>query len=95
MRRRKRVAGLAAGALLAMSAGIWVASRDPDPRTSGAGGSTPSHVLGSTLGAHLTRSDLEAFLLQKYSPYFEQLDIEVKIQSTTGKFFLRRDWITL
>ena len=43
--------------------------------------------IGAVHVAGLTRSDLEAFLLQKYSPYFEQLDIEVKIQSTTGKFF--------
>lgn len=43
--------------------------------------------LGAVHVAGLTRSDLEAFLLQKYSPYYEQLDIEVKIQSTTGKFY--------
>lgn len=44
-------------------------------------------AIGTVHVAGLTRSDLEAFLLQKYSPYYEQLDIEVKIQSTTGKFF--------
>lgn len=43
--------------------------------------------IGAVHVAGLTRSDLEALLLQKYSPYYEQLDIEVKIQSTTGKFF--------
>lgn len=43
--------------------------------------------IGAVHVAGLTRSDLEAFLLQKYSPYYEQLDIEVKIQSTTGKFY--------
>jgi protein involved in polysaccharide export with SLBB domain len=43
--------------------------------------------IGAVHVAGLTRSDLEAFLLQKYSPYFEQLNIEVRIQSTTGKFY--------
>jgi protein involved in polysaccharide export with SLBB domain len=44
-------------------------------------------VVGAVHVAGLTRSDLEAFLLQKYSPYYEELDISVKIESTTGKFF--------
>ncbi len=43
--------------------------------------------IGAVHVAGLTRSDLEAFLLQKYSPYYEELDIDVKITSTTGKFF--------
>ena len=43
--------------------------------------------IGTVHVAGLTRSDLEAFLLQKYSPYYEQLNLEVKIQSTSGKFF--------
>lgn len=43
--------------------------------------------IGAVHVAGLTRSDLEAFLLQKYSPYYEQLDISVRIQSTTGKFY--------
>lgn len=43
--------------------------------------------IGAVHVAGLTRSDLEAFLLQKYSPYYEQLNIEVRISSTTGKFY--------
>jgi polysaccharide biosynthesis/export protein len=43
--------------------------------------------IGAVHVAGLTRSDLEAFLLQKYTPYYEDLDISVKIESTTGKFY--------
>ena len=43
--------------------------------------------IGAVHVAGLTRADLEAFLLSKYSTYFEELDISVKIRSTTGKFF--------
>ncbi len=43
--------------------------------------------IGAVHVAGLTRSDLQAFLLQKYAPYFEELDIDVRITSTTGKFF--------
>jgi protein involved in polysaccharide export with SLBB domain len=44
--------------------------------------------IGAVHVAGMTRSDLEAFLLQKLSPYYEQLDLEVRIvSSTTGKFF--------
>jgi protein involved in polysaccharide export with SLBB domain len=43
--------------------------------------------LGAVHVAGMTRDALEAFLLQKYTPYYEELDISVKIRSTTGKFF--------
>ena len=43
--------------------------------------------IGAVHVAGLTRSDLEAFLLQRYQPYYEELDISVKIASTTGKFY--------
>lgn len=43
--------------------------------------------IGAVHVAGLTRSDLEAFLLQRYQPYYEEVDISVKIQSTTGKFY--------
>jgi len=43
--------------------------------------------IGAVHVAGLTRADLEAFLMQKYAPYYEDLDISVKIRSTTGKFF--------
>ena len=42
--------------------------------------------IGAVHVAGQTRSELEAFLVQKYSPYYEQLDIDVRL-GTTGKFF--------
>jgi protein involved in polysaccharide export with SLBB domain len=42
--------------------------------------------IGAVHVAGMTRSELEAFLTQKYSPYYEQLRIEVRI-TTTGKFY--------
>ena len=42
--------------------------------------------IGAVYVAGQTRTQLEAFLMEKYSPYYEQLDIKVKLQ-TQGKFF--------
>lgn len=42
--------------------------------------------IGAVHVAGQTRSELEAFLVQKYSPYYEQLDIDVML-GTGGKFF--------
>ena len=42
--------------------------------------------IGAIHVAGQTRSELEAFLVQKYSPYYEQLDIDVLL-GTGGKFF--------
>ena len=42
--------------------------------------------IGAVHVAGQTRSELEAFLVQKYSPYYEQLDIDVRL-GTGGKFF--------
>jgi protein involved in polysaccharide export with SLBB domain len=40
----------------------------------------PVHIAGQT------RSELEAFLMEKYAPYYEQLDITVTLQ-TRGKIY--------
>ena len=42
--------------------------------------------LGAVHVAGQTRSELEAYLLEKYSPYYTKLDIKVKIQ-TQGKVY--------
>lgn len=42
--------------------------------------------IGAVHVAGQTRSELEAFLMQKYAPYYEQLDIDVML-GTGGKFF--------
>jgi protein involved in polysaccharide export with SLBB domain len=42
--------------------------------------------IGAVHVAGQTRSELEAFLTQKYSPYFEELRIDVRIQ-TQGKVY--------
>jgi protein involved in polysaccharide export with SLBB domain len=42
--------------------------------------------LGAVHVAGQTRSELEAYLLEKYSPYYTKLDIKVKIR-TQGKVF--------
>ncbi len=42
--------------------------------------------VGAVYVAGLTRTELEAFLMQKYSPYYEQLDIKVRLQ-TRGKVY--------
>ncbi len=43
--------------------------------------------IGAVVVAGKTRSELEAFLTQKYSPYFTDLDLEVRIGSSTGKVY--------
>lgn len=42
--------------------------------------------IGAVHVAGQTRSELEAFLMQKYAPYYEMLDIDVML-GTGGKFF--------
>jgi protein involved in polysaccharide export with SLBB domain len=44
--------------------------------------------LGAVLVAGLTRSEIQALLMEKYSPYFELLDIQVKIHTTGHKYFI-------
>lgn len=42
--------------------------------------------VGAVYVAGQTRTELEAFLMQKYSPYYPQLDIKVRLQ-TRGKVY--------
>jgi protein involved in polysaccharide export with SLBB domain len=42
--------------------------------------------VGAVYVAGLTRTELEAFLMQKYSPYFAKLDTKVRLQ-TRGKVY--------
>src|SRR5436190_12376163 len=44
--------------------------------------------LGAVLVAGLTRTEIEALLMEKYSPYYESLDIKVKIQTKGKKYFI-------
>jgi protein involved in polysaccharide export with SLBB domain len=44
--------------------------------------------LGAVLVAGLTRSEIQALLMEKYSPYFELLDIQVKIHTSGHKYFI-------
>ncbi len=46
--------------------------------------------LGSVAVAGYTRTELEALLMEKYSPYYPQLDIKVDIANTGGskKYFI-------
>lgn len=44
--------------------------------------------LGAVLVAGYTRSELEALLMEKYSPYFDLLDIRVQIQTLGKKYFI-------
>lgn len=44
--------------------------------------------LGAVPVAGLTRSEIEALLMEKYSAYYDLLDIRVKIQTTGKKFFI-------
>ena len=43
--------------------------------------------IGSVHVAGMTRTEIEAFLTDKYSRYYDLLDIHVKIQSAQGKFY--------
>lgn len=42
-------------------------------------------VLGAVPIAGLTRSEIEALLMEKYSPYYDLLDIKVRIINSRGK----------
>lgn len=44
--------------------------------------------LGAVLVAGYTRTEIEALLMEKYSPYYESLDIKVKIQTRGKKYFI-------
>jgi protein involved in polysaccharide export with SLBB domain len=44
-------------------------------------------VIGAVSVAGMTRTEIEAFLMDKYSPYYDLLDIKVRIVSSRGKFF--------
>jgi protein involved in polysaccharide export with SLBB domain len=44
--------------------------------------------LGAVPVAGLTRSEIEALLMEKYSAYYDLLDIRVKIQTAGKKFFV-------
>ncbi|HVS11741.1 MAG TPA: polysaccharide biosynthesis/export family protein [Planctomycetota bacterium] len=43
--------------------------------------------IGAVHIAGQTRSELEAFLTQKYTPYYEQLDIAIKLNTATSKVY--------
>lgn len=43
--------------------------------------------LGAVLVAGLTRTEIQALLMEKYSPYFELLDIKVRIHNSSGKHY--------
>ena len=44
--------------------------------------------LGAVAVAGFTRTELEAFLTEKFSPYYEQLDISVKINAQGKQYFI-------
>jgi len=44
-------------------------------------------VVGAVNVAGMTRTEIEAFLMDKYSPYYDLLDIKVRIVSTSGKYY--------
>lgn len=43
--------------------------------------------IGAVNVAGMTRTEIEAFLMDKYSPYYDLLDIKVRILSTSGKSY--------
>ncbi|MBI5363156.1 MAG: polysaccharide biosynthesis/export family protein [Planctomycetes bacterium] len=45
-------------------------------------------VIGAVPIAGLTRSEIEALLMEKYSPYYDLLDIKVRIVTRGKKFFV-------
>jgi protein involved in polysaccharide export with SLBB domain len=45
-------------------------------------------VLGAVPLAGLTRSEIEALLMEKYSPYYDLLDIKVRIVTHGKKYFI-------
>ncbi|MBL8859388.1 MAG: polysaccharide biosynthesis/export family protein [Planctomycetes bacterium] len=44
--------------------------------------------LGAVLVAGLTRTEIEALLMEKYSPYYDLLDIRVKITTRGKRYFI-------
>jgi protein involved in polysaccharide export with SLBB domain len=44
--------------------------------------------LGAVAVAGLTRTEIEALLMEKYSPYYDLLDIKVQISTQGKKFFI-------
>lgn len=44
--------------------------------------------LGSVVVAGLTRTQIEALLMEKYSPYYDLLDIKVRIYTQGKKYFI-------
>lgn len=44
-------------------------------------------VIGAVNVAGMTRTEIESFLMDKYSPYYDLLDIKARIVSTTGKYY--------
>ena len=43
--------------------------------------------IGAVNVAGMTRTEIEAFLMDRYSPYYDLLDIKVRIQSSKGKHY--------
>jgi protein involved in polysaccharide export with SLBB domain len=43
--------------------------------------------IGAVNVAGMTRTEIEALLMDKYSPYYDLLDIHVRIQSSAGKYY--------
>lgn len=44
--------------------------------------------LGAVLVAGLTRTEIQALLMEKYSPYYDLLDIKVRINTRGKKYFI-------
>ena len=44
--------------------------------------------LGAVLVAGLTRTEIQALLMEKYSPYYDLLDIKVRINTKGKKYFI-------
>ncbi len=44
--------------------------------------------LGAVVVAGLTRTQIEALLIEKYSPYYDRLDIKVRIFTANKKYFI-------
>lgn len=43
--------------------------------------------IGAVNVAGMTRTEIEAMLMDKYSPYYDLLDVHVRIQSSQGKYY--------
>ncbi|MCB9916182.1 MAG: polysaccharide biosynthesis/export family protein [Planctomycetes bacterium] len=43
--------------------------------------------IGAVNVAGMTRTEIESMLMDKYSPYYDLLDVHVRIQSSAGKFY--------